>query len=90
MAQVFVIFYAPIIAGAIVRLLVGKRKKGYLVSVVSVLAACAMAIVTFSTDVGMREFYGLRLIMLARFAGGSLLGEAYFFVRKLMRKFRKR
>ena len=82
---VFMIFYVPIFVGLIVRFLIGKRKKGYLLSVVGALAACLVWLFVLLNGNG-AEFYGLQAVMVSHFAGGSILVEVYFVLRYLFQR----
>ena len=89
MLQVFIIFYLPIFVGLLFRFLLGKRKKGYLLSVVSALAACGAWIVVFINMNGGLEYYGLQAVLVSHFAGGSILAEVYFVLRVLFGRYMK-
>lgn len=82
---VFMIFYVPIFVGLIVRFLIGKRKKGYLLSVVGALAACVVWLFVLLNGNG-AEYYGLQAVMVSHFAGGSILVEVYFVLRYLFQR----
>lgn len=88
--NVLMVFYLPAIVGVVFRVLAGGRKKDSLITVIGILAACVMWGIAYYVNTGGSEAYGLYAMVLTCFAAGSILGEAYFFVRKLMRKFRKR
>ena len=85
MILVFVVFYAPIIVGLITRFLMRKWKRGYLLSLVSALAACVAWLFVFINDTGL-EYYGMQAVMVSHFAGGSLLAEVYFVLRHLFQR----
>ena len=71
------------------QVLLGKRKKGYLLSVVSALAACGAWIVVFINMNGGLEYYGLQAVLVSHFAGGSILAEVYFVLRVLFGRYMK-
>lgn len=79
------VFYVPIFVGLLVRFLLKKWETGYWLSIVSALAACVVWLFAFINDTGL-EYYGLQAIMVSRFAGGSLLAEVYFLVRRLLQR----
>lgn len=83
--NMLMIFVAPVIVGLIIRFLVGKRKKGYLLSVVGALAACVVWLFVLLNGNG-AEYYGLQAVMVSHFAGGSILVEVYFVLRYLFQR----
>lgn len=85
MVLIFVVFYAPIIVGLITRFLMRKWKRGYLLSLVSALAACVVWLFAFINGNGL-EYYGMQAVMVSHFAGGALLAEVYFVLRHLFQR----
>ena len=84
--NMLMIFVAPMIVGLILRFVIGKRKKGYLLSIVSVLAACALWVYCFNIQLWGDEGYAIRAMMMSSFAGGSVLAEVYFVLRHLFQR----
>lgn len=87
--NMLMIFVAPVIVGLIIRFLVGKREKGYLLSVLSALFAGALWVYALNIETWGNEGYAIRALMVSSFAVGSILAEVYFVFRYLFQKHMK-
>lgn len=81
-----VIFVVPGGVGLMFRFLIGKGKRGFLLSVVSVLAAGALWAYVYNIVTWGNEGYGIRAMMMTCFAVGSVLAEVYFVLRCLCQR----
>lgn len=78
-----VIFVIPFLLGALVRFLLRRRSKAWLVTAVAACLALAAGVVAMTVPNHGSELYGLRLLQAVCFLFGSLfMGAAIRFLRR--------